>query len=76
VYAPGSLRPGRFNQWVETTQVAPTVLELLGLDPGKLQAVQEEGTRVLSGVSDGDGRNSSHGHSSWNSWNSRNGWHL
>jgi arylsulfatase A-like enzyme len=76
VYAPGSLRPGRFDQWVETTQVAPTVLELLGLDPGKLQAVQEEGTRVLPGVSDGDGRNGSHGHSGWNSWHSRNGWHL
>ncbi|MGZ0147185.1 alkaline phosphatase family protein [Kribbella sp. WER1] len=32
---------------VETTQVAPTVLALLGLDPLSLRAVQVEGTRVL-----------------------------
>jgi hypothetical protein len=35
---------------VETTQVAPTVLSLLGLDPGKLTAVQTEGTQVLPGL--------------------------
>ncbi|HEU0317572.1 MAG TPA: alkaline phosphatase family protein [Solirubrobacteraceae bacterium] len=32
---------------VETTQVAPTILSLLGLDPHSLQAVQIEGTRSL-----------------------------
>ena len=32
---------------VETTQIAPTILRLLGLDPHELQAVQIEGTRVL-----------------------------
>lgn len=35
---------------VETTQIAPTILHLLGLDPNKLQAVRIEDTRVLPGV--------------------------
>jgi len=36
---------------VQTAQVAPTILEALGLNPGSLQAVQIEGTQVLPGVS-------------------------
>ena len=32
---------------VETTQIAPTILELLGLDPDELQAVRIEGTPPL-----------------------------
>lgn len=32
---------------VETTQIAPTILKTLGLDPNKLQAVQIEGTKTL-----------------------------
>ncbi len=32
---------------VETRQIAPTILHALGLDPRKLQAVREEGTKVL-----------------------------
>jgi hypothetical protein len=32
---------------VETTQIAPTILKLLGLDPHALQAVQVEHTQVL-----------------------------
>jgi hypothetical protein len=32
---------------VETTQVAPTILRLLGLNPNALQAVQQEGTQAL-----------------------------
>jgi hypothetical protein len=32
---------------VETTQIAPTILELLGLDPDELQAVGIEGTQAL-----------------------------
>src|SRR5580704_8578040 len=32
---------------VETAQVAPTILEALGLDPDSLQAVQKEGTQAL-----------------------------
>jgi predicted AlkP superfamily pyrophosphatase or phosphodiesterase len=35
---------------VETTQVAPTILAALGLNPSSLTAVQKEGTRVLPGV--------------------------
>ncbi|HEY0933341.1 MAG TPA: alkaline phosphatase family protein, partial [Trebonia sp.] len=36
VYAPGAVRPGQSSHRVETTQVAPTILKLLGLNPGKL----------------------------------------
>ena len=52
VYAPGH-GPGvrRIHSWTETTQVAPTVLRLLGLNPNALKAVQKEGTRVLPGIS-------------------------
>jgi hypothetical protein len=32
---------------VETTQIAPTILRLLGLNPGELKAVQREHTRAL-----------------------------
>src|SRR5499427_10037437 len=32
---------------VETTQIAPTILRLLGLDPRSLKSVQIEGTRAL-----------------------------
>jgi hypothetical protein len=35
---------------VETTQIAPTILQLLGLNPQALQAVKIEGTKVLPGV--------------------------
>jgi hypothetical protein len=38
------------NTSVETTQVAPTVLKALGLDPSALQSVQLEGTPVLPAV--------------------------
>jgi arylsulfatase A-like enzyme len=50
VYAPRVVHRGASNQWVETTQVAPTILRLLGLHPGALQAVQQEGTRALPGL--------------------------
>jgi hypothetical protein len=39
------------NAFVETTQVAPTILQALGLDPRGLDAVQKEGTPVLPGTS-------------------------
>ena len=46
--AGGSVSGGRtVSSAVETTQVAPTILELLGLNPRDLIAVQEEGTAVL-----------------------------
>jgi hypothetical protein len=47
VWAPGTVHNGSSSQPVETTQVAPTILQLLGLDPNSLQAVQQEGTQVL-----------------------------
>ena len=57
VYAPGTVSPRQSSAWVETTQVAPTILSLLGLDPRALQAVQIEGTQVLPGIDRGhDGR--------------------
>src|SRR5215813_10888612 len=45
---PPGLRHGRaVGAPVETTQIAPTILTLLGLSPSDLQAVQIEHTRVL-----------------------------
>jgi hypothetical protein len=41
------------NSFVETMQVAPTILSILGLDPNSLQAVQIEGTPVLPGLNFG-----------------------
>jgi hypothetical protein len=35
---------------VQTTQIAPTILRLLGLNPDNLQAVQIEQTQVLPGL--------------------------
>lgn len=42
------------HSFVETAQVAPTILQILGLDPNKLDAVRKEGTPVLPGLSSGD----------------------
>src|SRR6516165_1629512 len=44
VDGPG-VQHGSSSQWVETTQVAPTILQLLGLNPHSLKAVQVEGTQ-------------------------------
>lgn len=41
---------------VETAQVAPTILQALGLDPSDLQAVRKDGTTVLPGLDLGGGR--------------------
>jgi hypothetical protein len=50
VVTPG-LRNGRtIGAPVETTQIAPTILRLLGLSPSQLQAVRIEHTKVLPGV--------------------------
>ena len=38
------------NSFVETAQVAPTILKLLGFDPNALDAVRTEGTPVLPAV--------------------------
>jgi Type I phosphodiesterase / nucleotide pyrophosphatase len=40
---------------VETTQIAPTILRLLGLHPDQLQAVRIEHTQVLPGLRGGAG---------------------
>jgi hypothetical protein len=45
-----SMSPATMYSPVETTQVSPTILEALGLDPNKLMAVQIEGTQVLPGL--------------------------
>jgi hypothetical protein len=42
--------PAIINSPVETAQVAPTILALLGLDPNSLIAVQKEWTQVLPGI--------------------------
>jgi hypothetical protein len=41
------------NRPVETTQIAPTILRLLGLNPAALPAVRIEHTAVLPGVEEG-----------------------
>jgi hypothetical protein len=42
------------TSFVETSQVAPTILQLLGLDPSALDAVRTEGTPVLPNLFDSD----------------------
>ncbi|MFL6605543.1 MAG: alkaline phosphatase family protein [Steroidobacteraceae bacterium] len=44
-----SIRARTVTSFVETTQVGPTVLKLLGLNPRSLDAVRVEGTPVLPG---------------------------
>ncbi len=41
------LRPRKVSDPVDTTQVAPTILKALGLDPRALDAVRKERTRPL-----------------------------
>jgi hypothetical protein len=50
--------PRTVTSFVETMQVAPTILSLLGLDPNSLDAVRMEGTPVLPGLplSNGNGQ--------------------
>ncbi len=52
-----SIQAKTINSFVETMQVAPTILSFLGLDPNSLQAVQVEGTPVLPGLNFGQGQN-------------------
>jgi hypothetical protein len=47
-----SIRARSVTTFVETTQVAPTILKLLGLDPRNLEAVRKEGTQALPGFED------------------------
>jgi hypothetical protein len=50
------IRERSVTAFVETTQVAPTILKILGLDPDSLDAVRKEGTAVLPGLEDTDRR--------------------
>jgi hypothetical protein len=50
VYAAGAVHPEMSHQGVETTQIAPTIMTLLGLNPDRLQAVRIEGTDALPGI--------------------------
>jgi len=45
-----ALKPSTFNGQVETRQIAPTILNALGLNPNQLEAVQQEGTTELPGL--------------------------
>jgi len=48
VVSGGQVEGGRtVTTGVETTQIAPTILRLLGLNPEALESVQQEGTQVL-----------------------------
>ncbi len=49
-----SFDPKTVTSPVETIQIAPTILEALGLDRNQLQAVQKEGTEVLPAVQFGN----------------------
>ena len=44
------LEPAVIKTPVQTSQVAPTILKALGLDPKSLQAVEKEKTSVLPGL--------------------------
>ena len=45
-----SFSPSTITTPVQTAQVAPTVLQALGLNPASLQGVQQQGTQVLPGL--------------------------
>jgi hypothetical protein len=53
VVLPGLRHGATIGAPVETAQIAPTILALLGLNPDALQAVQTEHTRVLPGCQRG-----------------------
>jgi hypothetical protein len=50
-------RPKTVHSFVETAQVAPTILQILGLDPDALDAVRAEGTPVLPSLFSDSDRN-------------------
>jgi arylsulfatase A-like enzyme len=45
-----AIKPATITALVQTTQVAPTILRALGIDPAELQAVAMEGTQALPGA--------------------------
>jgi arylsulfatase A-like enzyme len=44
------LKESSINAAVATTQIAPTILKVLGLEPRELEAVRREGTQILPGL--------------------------
>jgi arylsulfatase A-like enzyme len=50
VSGPGVAESRTVHSFVETAQVAPTILKMLGLNPEALDAVRQEGTPVLPGL--------------------------
>jgi hypothetical protein len=44
------LKERSINTAVATTQIAPTILKALGLEPQELEAVRLEGTQILPGL--------------------------
>ena len=44
------LKESSINTAVATTQIAPTILKALGLEPRELEAVRLEGTQILPGL--------------------------
>ena len=43
-----NIKPEVVESLTYTTQIAPTILSALGLNPNKLEGVRKEGTQVLS----------------------------
>jgi hypothetical protein len=51
-----AIKPGIIRAAVTTTQIAPTILELLNLDTTALQAVRLENVGVLAGLKSDNGK--------------------
>ena len=49
VSSPRITKPQKFTQRVFTTQIAPLILEALGIDGRELEGVRAEGTEILPG---------------------------
>lgn len=50
VVAGAGVHHATFTHAVQTTQIAPSILKLLGLDPNSLAAVRASETKVLPGL--------------------------
>jgi hypothetical protein len=50
IVAGAGIGPAVVSTPVETTQIAPSILKVLGLSPNKLEAVKAEGTNILPGL--------------------------
>jgi len=51
-----AIKPGVVRSLVTTTQIAPTILDLLNLDTTALQSVSLEDVKVLTGVKGDNGK--------------------